>query len=132
MNARSDVAIPQGRFAALDGLRGIAAIVVVFHHFLCAFLPQFVPGLTDHTSWLVDTPLGLLVNGHFSVYIFFVLSGFVVARAAVKSSDPFYVNIPLRYLRLALPATASVIMAWGLLTLIPNAATHLNEVLPSP
>ena len=55
-----------------------------------------------------------------------------MARAAVKSSDPFYINIPLRYLRLTLPATASVIMSWGLLTLIPNAATHLNELLPNP
>ena len=132
MSSRSDIAKPQGRLTALDGLRGIAALFVVFHHFCGAFIPQFVPGLTDHTSWLVDTPLGLLVNGPFSVYIFFVLSGFVVARAASKSSDPFYVNIPLRYLRLTLPATASVIMAWGLLKLLPTAATRLNELRPSP
>lgn len=131
-NTGRDIAKPQGRLTALDGLRGIAALIVVFHHFCCAFLPQFETGLNDHPNWLVDTPLGILVNGHFSVSIFFVLSGFVVARAAAKNSDPFYINIPLRYLRLALPSTASVLFAWGLLTLIPNAALRLNEIHASP
>jgi len=131
MSARNEIARPQGRLAALDGLRGVAALIVVFSHFCCAFLPRFVPALTDHPSWFADTPLGILYNGTFSVSIFFVLSGFVVARAAAKSRDPFYVNLPLRYLRLALPATASVIWAWGLLTLMPTAATHLNELRPS-
>jgi peptidoglycan/LPS O-acetylase OafA/YrhL len=132
MSTSSGFAKPQERLAALDGLRGVAALLVVFHHFCCAFLPQYAAALTDHTSWLVDTPLGIFVNGPFSVSIFFVLSGFVVARAAAKSRDPFYVNLPLRYLRLALPATASVILAWGLLTLMPTAAMHLNELRPSP
>jgi len=128
MSAKFGTAKPVERLASLDGLRGIAALVVVFHHFCCAFLSQFVPHLTSRTNWLVDTPLGILVNGPFSVSIFFVLSGFVVARAAAKRSDPFYVNIPLRYLRLTLPATASVVMAWGLLSLFPTSATQLNEL----
>jgi len=113
----------------LDGLRGIAALSVVVHHFCCAFLSRYVTGVSDHPSWFVDTPLGIVVNGRFSVYIFFVLSGFVVSRAALKSNDPVYVNIPLRYLRLALPATASAILAWGLLTLMPNAATRSSDIL---
>jgi peptidoglycan/LPS O-acetylase OafA/YrhL len=120
------------RFAALDGLRGIAALTVVCYHFFCAFVPGLIPGQTEHPLWIAYTPIGILFNGHFSVSIFFVLSGFVVARAAAKSGDPFYVNIPLRYLRLALPATASVIFAWVALSVIPDAAIRLSEVIPSP
>jgi peptidoglycan/LPS O-acetylase OafA/YrhL len=117
------------RIASLDGLRGVAAIIVVCYHFLAAFLPSLSPEQTDHPFWLADTPLGILINGPFAVSVFFVLSGFVVAQAAAKRRDPVYVNLPLRYLRLAVPATASVIFAWCLLTLMPNAAANLNSVI---
>ncbi len=89
-------------------------------------------GGDDMPLWIANKPISILYNGHFAVSIFFVLSGFVVARAAAKSGDPFYVNIPLRYLRLALPATASVIFAWVALSVIPDAANRLSEVIPSP
>ena len=88
------------RLAALDGLRGIAALVVVCFHFAAAFLPSLIPDQTDHPCWVADTPIGILFNGPFSVSIFFVLSGFVIAQAAARRRDPIYINIPLRYLRL--------------------------------
>jgi peptidoglycan/LPS O-acetylase OafA/YrhL len=113
-------------------LRGVAALIVVFFHFASAFLPTLIPDQTDHPFWLADTPIGILFNGPFAVSIFFVLSGFVVAQAAAKRRDPIYISVPLRYLRLALPATASVIFAWCLLTLIPSATLRLNEVIPHP
>jgi len=131
MNVNGVSAGSQKRFISLDGLRGVAALIVVCHHFCCAFLPKLVPDLANPPYWLADTPLGILINGPFSVSVFFVLSGFVVARAAVKSRDPLYLNIPFRYLRLALPVTVSVIFAWGLLTMMPDAATRLNDVLPN-
>lgn len=55
----------QGRIAALDGLRGIAAVLVVLHH-----LPVWSPELNFQ----------VLRNGHLMVPVFFVLSGFVIAR----------------------------------------------------
>jgi len=88
-----------------------------------------MPNETAHPYWLADTPLALVFNGPFSVSIFFILSGFVVAQAASRSASPAYVNIMLRYLRLALPSTASVIFAWFLLTLFPTASTQLNAVV---
>jgi peptidoglycan/LPS O-acetylase OafA/YrhL len=122
----------RGRLSSLDGLRGIAAVAVVLYHFCCAFIPRAIPAISDHPVWLADTPLGLLTNGPFSVAIFFVLSGFVVSRAASKTTDPVFISVPLRYLRLALPATASVLLAWALLMVFPIAQTQLNAILPSP
>lgn len=62
-----------GRVAALDGLRGIAAFVVVFHHAGQAYLS--VTGRTPDVS-----PLWSAVDraGHSAVMLFFVLSGFVL------------------------------------------------------
>ena len=105
---------------------------MVCFHFASAFLPSLIPDQTDHPYWVADTPLGILFNGAFSVSIFFVLSGFVIAQAAAKRRDPIYISIPLRYLRLALPATASVVFAWCLLTLMPVAALQLNALIPHP
>ena len=54
------------RFATLDALRGVAAIMVVFMH-----------------SWLVDNPnhgvTGNLPHGSLAVDMFFILSGFVIS-----------------------------------------------------
>ena len=56
----------KSRFAALDGLRGIAALIVVAHHIEMQCSPQF-------TRWWA--------HGYLAVDFFFLLSGFVVARA---------------------------------------------------
>ncbi|HEX3679420.1 MAG TPA: acyltransferase family protein [Galbitalea sp.] len=70
---------------ALDGLRGIAALVVVFHHVYQIARPFLEP--TTH-AWAVGTlwwfisatPIKLLSAGSESVLVFFVLSGVVGAE----------------------------------------------------
>jgi len=123
--------IVEARLTSLDGLRGVAAVIVVCFHFACAFRADIVPGVAAKPYWLADTPLGLFWNGPFSVSVFFVLSGFVVANAAAKRRSPVYVNITLRYFRLAIPALCSVVFAWALLKLFPDAATDVNRIQPT-
>lgn len=66
------------RLAQLDGIRGIAALVVVVHHYVTA-LPH---AQHDAWGWLFRfPPLRLLVAGHAAVVIFFVLSGCVLSLA---------------------------------------------------
>jgi peptidoglycan/LPS O-acetylase OafA/YrhL len=59
-----------GKLGYMDGLRGVAAGVVVLHHFALAFHPEFVAAIS---------PLTLLFAGHFAVCIFFCISGFVLS-----------------------------------------------------
>jgi peptidoglycan/LPS O-acetylase OafA/YrhL len=119
------------RVNQLDGLRGIAALTVVAFHYLSAFVPALTPDQTANPYWLSDTPLAVLFNGPFAVIVFFVLSGFVVSKAAHRN-DPLPLTVGLRYLRLTIPMLASVLIAWLLLTMFPTEATKLASITGTP
>ena len=81
---------------------------------------------------LVGTPLSILWDGRFAVSVFFVLSGFVMAAAAERRHEMLITNTVTRYLRLAIPVTASVLMAWVLLSLFPMATMELRDSVDNP
>jgi peptidoglycan/LPS O-acetylase OafA/YrhL len=113
-------------------LRGIAAAIVVLFHYICMLHPAWTPETSQQVHWLVDTPLHIFWNGIFSVAVFFVLSGFVMAAAADRRRNMLIASSITRYLRLALPAAASCVLAWGWLTVFPDSAQDLKEVLAVP
>ena len=125
---------PGTRFAALDGLRGLAALVVVFGHLANASWPAFSnvgrPGAgvppVGGVNWLVHrTPLELLVAGHEAVIVFFVLSGFVLTLPLMgrgRRFDPL-AYYPRRVARLYLPVWAAVAVAVFLHVLVARHAT---------
>jgi peptidoglycan/LPS O-acetylase OafA/YrhL len=122
--------IRKDRLTHLDGLRGVAALTVVGHHFCLAYAPAMEPFSAKSPHWLFDTPLALFYNGSFALTIFFVVSGFVVASAAASGKSPLPVSLIVRYLRLAVPVTVSVILAWALLNLSLGARPALHELFP--
>lgn len=105
----------------LDGLRGVAALSVVFAHLAAGFFPAlyFVDGPDDAPEWMgyfASTPLFVLLSGTFAVFIFLVLSGFVLSSVVASGRQSLAVLVPTRFLRLAVPAGASVIIAYVLLS----------------
>lgn len=120
------------RLTALDGMRGVAAAIVVVFHYFAMLHPHATPRYSDTPLMLADTPLALLWNGEFAVLVFFVLSGFVMAAAAERRADKIVSNVVTRYFRLALPMAASVVLALLWLTLFPTAARDLAAALPAP
>jgi peptidoglycan/LPS O-acetylase OafA/YrhL len=123
---------PNGRIYAFDGLRGAAAFVVVVFHYLAMLHPNWVPNYSADPPILVDTPVAILWNGPFAVSIFFVLSGFVMAASAERRRDRIIGNAVARYLRLSIPAAASVLLAYAWLSLFPTAATDLARASSGP
>ena len=87
------------RIPELDGLRGMAALMVVFHH-----LSQSFPG--DATNRLLVVWLKLTHAGWIGVDIFFALSGFLITRNLIETRQAkyYYRNFyARRVLRLAPP-----------------------------
>lgn len=119
------------RLECLDGVRGVAALVVVVFHYLSAFVPALTPDQTPDPYWLADTPLAILFNGPFAVIVFFVLSGFVISSSAHKPYS-LPLTIALRYFRLTVPMLVSVVAAWLLLISFPNEATRLAAITGTP
>lgn len=119
------------RIAAFDGLRGVAAVIVVVFHYLCMLHPSWAP-ISGEVKLLAHTPVNILWNGRLAVSVFFVLSGFVMAAAAERRRDLLIVSAAARYLRLALPAAASCVLAWLWLVGFPDSATELQGTLEEP
>lgn len=115
---------PSQRVHSLDGLRGVAALVVVFHHIMltAATFADVADkrGRADWTSfewWLSYTPLHLLWGGAEAVFIFFILSGYVLTGQTERTSFSWRVYYPKRLVRLYLPVWASLVVA-GLTALV--------------
>ncbi|WP_298215655.1 acyltransferase [Acidocella sp.] len=65
----------------LEGLRGIAAAIVVLYHLVLAFTPKGV-GVVPHGHGVLDLIIQFLLgmlNGGAAVAVFFVLSGFILS-----------------------------------------------------
>lgn len=120
------------RFSELDGLRGVCALSVCVFHFFCMLQPSLAHNMAQDPSPLLLLPIiPAFWNGHLAVWIFFVMSGFVVAASASRRRRWLPVSILARYVRFAIPMTASVCFAWALLTLDPTAATELAAIRPA-
>lgn len=104
---------------ALDGLRGVGALVVVLWHLAVAFFPCSAWGVEEPTSapWermLYESPLWVILNGTFAVCLFFVLSGYVLTVGHFRSGDarPLIHRIVGRPLRLGVLAAVSTVAIW--------------------
>ncbi|SDU29674.1 Peptidoglycan/LPS O-acetylase OafA/YrhL, contains acyltransferase and SGNH-hydrolase domains [Verrucomicrobium sp. GAS474] len=110
-----------GRMVYLDALRGIAAVVVVFHHFFCLFDWGLIEG-TAATSRLgfepgiAVTPFNLLYQGSGMVEVFFVLSGYVLV-SAFYGAPTFLGALARRYVRLAGVVFCACLFGWLLIAL---------------
>ena len=111
------------KILALESLRGIAALIVVFSHFAYAFYPAVTRGLNSavqHSTYewvILYTPLNLFINGYFAVLCFFVLSGFVLSFGYFTKAVDLVGATMKRYFRLAPVVLASVILSFLIIKL---------------
>ncbi|GIO41968.1 acyltransferase family protein [Paenibacillus apis] len=95
----------------LEGIRGLAAVIVMLSHFVIVFFPaaNYLNKKQIHLSSfevsIGNSPLNLIYNGNFAVFLFFVLSGFVVSYKFFKTNNKDEVTsiAVRRYFRLMIP-----------------------------
>jgi peptidoglycan/LPS O-acetylase OafA/YrhL len=116
------------RLGALDGLRGIAAAIVLVHHTLLltsgisAVYFGGPPPEPGSLHWLLTyTPLKLTNAGGEAVIVFFVLSGLVLTLPILRNREfDWFAYYPRRIVRLVVPVIASVVLAALLISLLPQ------------
>jgi peptidoglycan/LPS O-acetylase OafA/YrhL len=123
-----------GRIRSLDGLRGIAALIVVVDHSLISN-PNFLQYLGPPSGprrpgtiawWVAYSPLHIFWSGLEAVFVFFVLSGLVLALPWASGPRtgprrPTWVSYyPRRAVRLYIPVFGAVALAAANLALVPR------------
>jgi peptidoglycan/LPS O-acetylase OafA/YrhL len=107
----------RARMAELDGLRGLAALMVALSHYVLAFQPALLGGgaAVSHFPASIAigrSPLIAFYNPELGVAIFFVLSGYVLAASTAARETPFSELVVRRWLRLALPIFGTSALIW--------------------
>lgn len=129
--SHSPQALPRDatRVRALDGVRGVAALVVVLHHALQVD-PTFARVQARESAagegpvvWaLTHTPLHVVWAGEEAVLVFFVLSGFVLTLPATRRAVRWREYYPRRLLRLYVPVWGSLVLAVALTAALAGRA----------
>lgn len=124
----------------LEGLRGVAAIVVVFYHAITMFYPGIAYGVGSYLAPVQNmrfednlhgNPLNVFLSGGFAVGIFFVLSGFVLSVGFFQTANESVIKklASKRYLRLMLPALAATVLSYVVLKLNLNSSQSVAMAL---
>ncbi len=126
--SHTDGVVGNHRFGQLDALRGLAAAMVVFSHYV--YLPRL--------AWIRRTHFDLLALGHPSVLLFFVLSGFVLAIQVSRKPKLTYLSYMIRRIcRIYLPYIAVTLLGALCIALIydgpvTSEGDWFNEIWKGP
>jgi peptidoglycan/LPS O-acetylase OafA/YrhL len=109
-NAPTAHTTPKLRLEFLDGLRGWGALMVFLYHLIVQLLFNTAPPYKSKY-------LAFLLDGDFAVFIFFVLSGFVLSIKFVISPGKYSLTqaVIARYFRLMLPIIITSFVAYMLM-----------------
>ncbi|UUM28249.1 acyltransferase [Acinetobacter colistiniresistens] len=120
---------------AAESIRGLACLAVVLSHISLTFFPQLhnfdasrVPQY-EFLAQLHHSPLAFFYSGTGAVFVFFVLSGFVLSLSSFKkqnSAAQLKTSLIKRYPRLAIPTFVSCVIAY-LVCFIPVDVSHVSE-----
>ncbi|OIN94171.1 MAG: hypothetical protein AUJ20_01615 [Comamonadaceae bacterium CG1_02_60_18] len=91
----------------LDGIRGWASLMVLFSHLVVFFLAN---SIKEFQPWI----FGIITDGNLVIFIFFVLSGFVLTLGYVQKGErQIIVALALRrYPRFAIPIICTCILVY--------------------
>lgn len=115
-----------GRITWIDGLKGIACLLIFTHHFALEYFngSYFGPAVESRLPFGIDIrlsyePYGVLVNGNFWVCVFVTLAAFLTAFSVLRHCGGDWQEkisgiIVKRYVRLVIPCGAAGVLYWAL------------------
>lgn len=122
-----------------ESIRGLACLAVVFSHLSLSFFPylhhfdQSEISNSALQSFVYHSPFAFWYSGTAAVFLFFVLSGFVLSYAILRKPDQAKYKIKSmlikRYPRLAIPAVASCLLIWLIFQMIHVDSSQANSWL---
>jgi peptidoglycan/LPS O-acetylase OafA/YrhL len=111
----------RSKIGYLEGIRGVAAFLVLLHHFQLGFYPAAFDGNMTHAHlgndwelWYYSSPLSVFTNGNFCVTIFYVLSGYVLSHKYMRTGDisSLVSAAHRRFFRLFIPIAFALILSF--------------------
>jgi len=123
---------PSGRkLMHLEAARGIASIIVIFHHFALAFAPWLKGSFLE--GGVKYTPLFALLNGQGAVMFFFVLSGFVLSYQFFcrPTANALERSVIKRIPRLMIPASVTIFFGLFILKALPANYVAAGQITSS-
>lgn len=119
-----------------ESIRGLACLAVVFSHLSLTFFPYLhhfdVEAKSSSTFeyFIHHSPFAFWYSGTAAVFVFFVLSGFVLSYAILRKPDIAKSKIKTmmikRYPRLAIPAVVSCLICWAVFQWVDINSTQVN------
>ena len=113
--------IAKPRLDYLDSLRGIAALIVVFSHF-ALMVPEAVRDPIASLSAGLQSPQNLAIYSLWKLHmlarsgviLFFILSGFVLARSLSVKHTPYLAYVVKRFFRIYPALLVTVLLSYAL------------------
>ncbi|MGQ7806476.1 acyltransferase family protein [Hafnia alvei] len=117
----------------IEGIRGIACLMVVLSHLALVFYPglheqELIKNSIERS--IFNSPLPFFYSGTAAVFIFFVLSGYVLTYGVMKNKDILSSISSMtirRYFRLAPPVLASCILSYFVISLFTPDTSLLSQ-----
>jgi peptidoglycan/LPS O-acetylase OafA/YrhL len=117
------------RIKWLDGLKGLACLLVFVHHFLLSFFSAAYFGVESHTrlhgydTYLASAPIGVFANGNFQVCVFLLIAAFLPAKRIMECRKEDLQDVAgrmllKRYPRLMIPVFSVCAMNYVILFLV--------------
>ena len=113
----------------INGLKGFACLLILVGHYLglYKFAESFVPQI-HILDVLINSRFAFLLDEAYWLYLFFVVSGYLVAKSRIAGIKELFIKSVNRFMRLALPILFSYLIIYLIYITVGFHATETDSI----